>query len=377
MEMVAKTMAGLEFILGNELKALGAQNVRVRTRAVEFEGDQALLYRANLHLRTALRILVPIRSFKARSPEELYRQVLRINWSKYLSVDETFAINATAFSETFTHSKFASLKVKDAIADQFRRKSGRRPSVDLASPHLRVDLFIKEQQCIISLDSSGESLHKRGYRVSTNIAPISEVLAAGMIMLSGWKGDIDFMDPMCGSGTFLIEAAMIAANIAPQAQRRDFGFKNWRDYDKKLWSDILQHEHKNRHTFDCKIIGSDKDFAAIKAVNENIFSADLVGKIEVSRKALSKTEASGPAGILMTNPPYDVRIKDDDIDALYASIGDQLKQKFAGWEGWIISSNKSALKKVGLRPSAKYNLFNGPLECKLHKYEMYQGKKTD
>jgi len=377
MQLVAKTFFGLESVLAAELEALGAQNIKILKRAVEFEGDTALLYRANLELRSALRILIPIRSFKARSPEELYRQVLRINWSKYMSVDDTFAINGTVYSQTFTHSRFAALKTKDAIADQFRRKSGRRPSVDIRFPNLRIDLYIYEQQCTISLDSSGESLHKRAYRASSTIAPINEALAAGMLLFAGWKGDQDFMDPMCGSGTFLIEAAMIAGNIAPQAYRKDFGFMRWPDFDKSLWSDILHQEKKNRRTFDCTITGSDKDFQAIKSANANVFSAELEGKINIERLRLDQVKASGPKGMMMMNPPYDLRLQDADINELYKSIGDQLKQQFAGWEAWIISSNIGAMKKVGLRPSAKYQLFNGPLECKFHKYEMYAGKKEE
>ncbi|MEM9919151.1 MAG: THUMP domain-containing protein [Bacteroidota bacterium] len=375
MKLLAKTLFGLEELLVKELEALGASHIEPMKRAVSFEGDQRLLYRANLELRTALRILVPIKSFRAQNDHQLYNKAFKFNWSKYLDNNRTFAIDAVVHSDFFRHSKYASLRLKDAIVDQFRKHTGQRPSVDTRLPNVRFHLHINGDRINISLDSSGDSLHKRGYRVHSVDAPINEVLAAGMILLSGWQADCDFLDPMCGSGTIPIEAAMIAHNIAPNLHRPAFGFERWTDFDRALWSDVLQHAKDQIRTFDYDIYAFDKDFRAIKACQQNVFSAHLDGKVQIARKKFENLE--GPMrrpSLLMMNPPYDERLQQTDIGAFYRSIGDQLKQSFAGCAAWLISSNIAALKQLGLRPSLKKTLFNGALECRLHRYEMYEGK---
>lgn len=377
MQLIAKTFFGLEGVLAEELKALGASNIQLLKRAVHFEGDKALMYRANLELRTALRILLPIRSFRARNPEELYRQVLRVNWSKYLNIDQTFAIDAVTNSEFFRHSKFAALKTKDAIADQFRKRSGRRPDVNPHYPDVRINLHIFNQQCTLSLDSSGDSLHKRGYRTDSTTAPINEALAAGMILLSGWRGETDFLDPMCGSGTLLIEAAMIAGNIAPQFQRKAFGFLRWKNFDRKIWTEVKAQEKQRRRPIACQILGADKDFKAVSAAGHNSYAVQLEAHIKVQRSTFAKLPPPEAPGMLITNPPYDERLQSADIGALYKSIGDRLKQAYPGWVAWMISSNMPALKKVGLKAAKKYILFNGPLECKFQKYDLYKGSREE
>lgn len=376
MKIIVKTMQGLEGVLAEEIRQLGGTQVKELKRAVEFEGDKRLLYRANLELRTALRVLVHLQDFVAKSPEELYKKILRIPWEQYLDVDKTFAIDATASSEIFRHSKFAALKVKDAIADYFRNLKGRRPDVNTEFPHLRVNLHINQDQCSLSLDSTADSLHKRGYRANTLEAPINEVLAAGMILLSGWDGKTTFVDPMCGSGTLIIEAALFATHAPPQLHRQAFGFMKWRDFDKRLWEDIVDKAKAQITPLQCDIFGFDKDMRAVRVSAQNIFSAHLEGQgIKVEKQSIEKLVPPPPPGVLITNPPYDERLKEDEIEAFYKMIGDRLKQAFAGYEAWLISSNQEALKHIGLRPSQKMTLFNGSLECKFQKYELYEGSR--
>lgn len=369
-------MQGLEGALAEEIRQLGGKEIKELKRAVEFEGDKRLLYRANLELRTALRVLVHLQDFIAKSPEELYKKIKRVEWQDYLSVDKTFAIDATASSEIFRHSKYAALKTKDAIADYFRDKTGRRPDVNVEFPHLQVNLHINQDKCSLSIDSSADSLHKRGYRANTLEAPINEVLAAGMILLSGWRGDRTFIDPMCGSGTLLIEAALIATNTPPQLHREAFGFMKWRDFDANLWEDVVDKAKAQIKPLTSDILGFDKDMRAVRVSAQNIFSAHLEGQgIQVEKKSFEKLVPPPPPGIVITNPPYDERLKEVEIEAFYKMIGDQLKQEFAGYKAWLISSNKEALKYIGLRPSQKMTLFNGALECKFQKYELYEGSR--
>ncbi len=369
-------MQGLEGALAEEIRQLGGKEIKELKRAVEFEGDKRLLYRANLELRTALRVLVHLQDFIAKSPEELYRKIRRVEWQDYMSVDKTFAIDATASSEIFRHSKYAALKTKDAIADYFRDKTGRRPDVNVEFPHLQVNLHINQDKCSLSIDSSADSLHKRGYRANTLEAPINEVLAAGMILISGWRGDRTFIDPMCGSGTLLIEAALIATNTPPQLHREAFGFMKWRDFDANLWEDVVDKAKAQIKPLTCQILGFDKDMRAVRVSAQNIFSAHLEGQgIKVEKKSFEKLVPPPPPGIVITNPPYDERLKEVEVEAFYKMIGDQLKQEFSGYEAWLISSNKEALKYIGLRPSQKMTLFNGALECKFQKYELYEGSR--
>ena len=293
MQLTATTLFGLEEVLANELKQLGATNIKPTKRAVEFEGDQKLLYRANFELRTAIRVLLPIKKFKARSEDQLYRNIRKINWAQYLHVDGTLAIDATTHSNFFKHSKYAALKSKDAIVDQFRKSFGRRPNINLDSPDLRINLHINQDLCTVSLDSSGDSLHKRGYRSEAVDAPLSEVLAAGIIQLTGWQCDCDFIDPMCGSGTNIIEAALYAYNIPSQLQRREFGFMKWKDYDKNLWQTVVEEgKARIRDDFPHRILGFDKDFKAVRVSQWNIIAAKIEGKVEAERKPFERLNAS-------------------------------------------------------------------------------------
>lgn len=377
MKILIKTFQGLENILAKEIETLGGTEIEILKRAVRFEGDQKLIYRANLELRTALRILVPFRSFKTKHENHFYKKIRETNWSDYFNLDDTFAINAVTQSKYMTHSKYLALKAKDAIVDQFRDyNDGIRPSIDTRNPTFRLNIHLgQDNVCTLSLDSSGEPLHKRGYRVSVLEAPINEVLAAGMVLLSGWDKKSDFIDPMCGSGTFLIEAAMIAYNIPPQINREEFGFKKSPDYDEDLWNEVYQNAIEKITSFDHQILGYDKDFHAINVANANIEAAKMEGKISVERSQFEIMEAPENKSILMMNPPYDERIGIKDVNALYKMIGDQLKKHFHGCEAWIISSNMAALKSVGLAPEKKIVLYNGALECKFQKYELYKGTR--
>lgn len=375
MKLTAKTLYGLEELLAKELTDLGAQNINVVHRAVEFEGDMELLYRANLELRTAIRILKPIRTLRVRDEDELYRKIQGVDWSEYMDVRDTLAIDGVSSSRIFTHSKYIALKTKDAIVDQFRDKFGRRPNVNVYNPTLRINVRILDDLAYVSIDSSGDSLHKRGYRMASVEAPINEVLAAGLVLHSGWKKDCDFIDPMCGSGTILIEAALYAYNIAPNLLRESFGFMKWKDYDAALWSAVVQQAKEKTTNFEHRILGSDKDLSAVRKTEANATEVGLEDKIEVQRKPFERLTPPEGKGIIIVNPPYDERLQSDDIKAFYTMMGDRFKKEFTGFEAWLISSNMEALKKIGLRASRKINLLNGKLECKFLKFELYAGSR--
>jgi putative N6-adenine-specific DNA methylase len=370
--MVAKTFSGLEEVLAAELKALGAQNVEPQNRAASFSGGQAVLYNCNLWLRTALRVLKPIHQFAATNEQRLYRGIQEIDWRRQLNVDDTFAVNAVTASPYFTHSQYAALKVKDAIVDQFRQHTGRRPSVDPDAPALRLHVHIVNAQCSVALDSSGDSLHRRGYRQDKNEAPLNEALAAGLVLISGWRGDGHFVDPMCGSGTILIEAAMAARNIAPGLNRK-FCFMNWKDFDRELWQRVRGEALDSAVSFDHKIAGADISAKAVRSAQANIQRAGLSESIELGASAFENFTPPGGQGLLIMNPPYGERMKKNDIESFYRMIGDSFKERFAGYDAWVFSGNKDALKSLGLRPSQKYTLFNGGLECKFQKYSIYRG----
>lgn len=376
--MLAKTFKGLEEVLAQELIELGANDVQLERRAVSFRGDKALLYRTNLCLRTAIRILVPIASFKAKDTDALYDQVKALNWSQYMTADQTFAIDATVYSESFRNSRFVTYRVKDAIADYWIDKAHKRPSVSTQIPDILLNVHVANEQVTISLDSSGESLHKRGYRVATTEAPISEVLAAGMLLLAGWKGQSDFYDPMCGSGTLLIEAALIARNIAPGVFRSSFAFEKWPDFDADLWNDIYN-DDSNERDFTHHIYGSDASFYAIQQAAKNVKSAGVAKDIELKQIRMEEIkEVHAEGTLVMLNPPYGERLKSNkEMEDLYSAIGTTLKHQFTGSTAWIISSNVEAMKCIGLKPSKKYHLLNGELDCQFNKYELFQGKRKD
>ena len=374
-KMVAKTFYGFEEILAKELLQLGAQDIKPGNRMVSFVGDLGFLYKANLCLRTALKILKPIHSARVQNDEELYQLFYDFPWEDYLDIDSKFMIDSVVSGTIFTHSQYAAQKAKDGLVDFFRDQHNERPSVDLNRPDLRINLHIQDDWCTISLDSSCASLHHRGYRTQTNIAPLNEVLAAGIIQLSGWKGNMDFLDPMCGSGTLLIEAAMFACNIPANINRKSFAFEKWTDWDADLFEKIQASQLKKVSNPGIQIKGSDKAPSAIEKAALNIENANLTEFITLEKKDFFQIEkeTQGPLHLL-TNPPYGERL-DGDMNALYQGIGDSFKQSFPNTHAWIISSNMEAIKCVGLRPSRKIKLYNGKLETRLLYYPIYEGTK--
>lgn len=373
--MLAKTMYGFEPLLAKELRDLGAGNIKEGVRNVEFFGDTGFMYKANLCLRTALKILKPIDSFNIVSEEELYRKVFQLDWSRFMDVSGSLAVDATVHSPYFKHTKYVALKTKDAIVDQFRKVTGKRPNVDVKTPDLRINVHIENKTCTLSLDSSGDSLHRRGYRRATNIAPINEVLAAGLLLQSGWHGQSDFLDPMCGSGTILIEAAMIACNIPPNLNKKEFGFEKWKGWDVDLYEKIEASALKKIREFNHKITGYDKAPSAIRKAVDNIKNANLSEFIEVGQRDFFKSEKQTKGHLhLFFNPPYGERLEIN-MPEFYGKIGDTLKQNYPGTEAWFITSDMEAVKQVGLKPSRKIKTFNGKLEARLLKYEIYEGSR--
>jgi putative N6-adenine-specific DNA methylase len=374
-KMIAKTFFGFEEILAKELQQLGAQDVEQGTRMVSFKGDKGFMYKANLSLRTALKILKPIYYFRANNDANLYKGIQSMDWSKYLNANQTFVIDTTIHSEYFKHSQFVSQKCKDAIVDQFRERTGQRPSVDKDFPDLRINIHIDKDQCSVALDTSGNSLHQRGYKTATNIAPINEVLAAGMLLLSGWEGKSDFIDPMCGSGTILAEAAMIACNIPANINRKEFAFEKWNDWDNDLFDQIIDALMKRTREFHHTIKGYDKAPSAVEKAKANIKNANLEDyvTIELANFFESKKENQGPLQMVF-NPPYGERL-DIQMERFYRELGDTLKLNYPNTNAWFITANLDALKFVGLKPSRKIKLFNGSLEARFVKYEMYEGSK--
>ncbi|MFN0216916.1 MAG: class I SAM-dependent RNA methyltransferase [Saprospiraceae bacterium] len=368
---IAKTLAGLEPVLANELQILGASQIRPLKRAVSFSGDKNLLYRANYELRTALRILVPVHSFTASDERQLYEGVRAVNWAVYMNVGDTLAVDAIAQGEVFRHSQYLGLLTKDAIVDQFRERYNRRPNVSTIGPTLRINVHVHGTQVDISLDASGDSLHRRNYRRDAVEAPLNEVLAAGMVLLSDWNGQGSFVDPMCGSGTLPIEAAMLATNTPPQIKRESFGFFKWPDFDQKLWKSVKTEADNKIQAFEFQIIASDKDPRARNATALNLMSVGLESAVRIEKSTFEKLEVPLHPGTLIMNPPYDERLKIEDTVAFYKNIGDVLKKRWPGWSAWIISSNRDALKHIGLRSAQKVPLINGALECSYQKFEMY------
>ena len=375
MKLIAKTLYGLEKVLSEELIELGAENVQAVNRAVLFEGDKYLLYKSNYCLRTAMSVLVPITEFRIRLSDDLYNNSLRVNWKEYLDPEHTFSVVPVINSPVFRHTGYAGLRLKDAIADWFRVKSGKRPSVDTADPDVVFNLHISNELVTISLDSSVVPLYKRGYRKEQGPAPINEILAAGIIKLSGWKGDIKLLDPMCGSGTIAIEAGLIACGIPPGKFRQFYGFQRWRDYDEELLKRVKAESENKINVPPVKVFASDISEEAVSMTRSNAVSAGLSDIISASKSDFRDLKASDNKGVIIMNPPYGQRIKSIDNDILYGLIGSTLKHNFPGYEAWIISSDKDSLKHIGLKPARKTQLFNGSLECLLVKYELYQGSK--
>ena len=375
MEIVAKTFAGMEDLLVEEIRQIGGKRIEKLKRGVKFEGTEEVLYKALFSLRTVLRLLVPIFSFKAHTEKDLYIKVKKQPWENYFELENTFAIDCVANSSVFRHSKFAGLKVKDAICDRFRDKNNdSRPNVDTKQPDVLFNVHISELDVTILLDVAGFSLHQRGYRTSSHDAPLNEALAAGMIKLSGWDGKKDFIDPMCGSGTLLIEAAMIAQNIPPRIKLDRFSIQGWDTFDPELWNSVKRELKAQIEPSSTRFIGSDISTDSVEMAS-SAFKEMGLDNIEVKQCDIIDLKNDLPSGILMSNPPYGERLQKNNIIEFYKEIGDLLKSEFTGFEAWIFSSNFEALKFIGLRPSRKIPLKNGPLDCKLQKYELYSGSK--
>ena len=383
--MIAKTFKGLEEVLAGEITALGGNDIEIGRRAVSFTGDKGLLYRANLWLRTASRVLVPIATFRANDADEVYAEVKKIDWEQYMDLTTTFSIDATVYSETFKHSRYVTYKVKDAIADLFNEKYSKRPSVRITDPDLYINVHIAAETVTISLDSSGESLHKRGWRVAQTDAPINEALAAGMLLMAGWQGQSDLYDPMCGSGTLLIEAALIALNIPPGIFRKHFAFENWKDFNKDLFATISEDDSDERE-FTHHIYGSDAGFYAVQAAMKNIRSAGVQRYVDIKQirieelkgEKLKEEGFDSNGALVIINPPYGERLaQDKDVLRLYRDMGKALKFQFTGATAWVISSNEEALKCIGLKPSKKIHLLNGELDCLYNRYELFQGEHKE
>ena len=375
-ELIAKTFMGLEPVLAKELTQLGANEVQIERRMVSFMGDKEMMYRANFQLHTAIRILKPIKHFKALSADDVYREVQKIDWSEYIGLDKTFAVDSVVFSEEFRHSKFVAYKVKDAIVDQFREKTGKRPNISVANPDIRLNIHIAEDKCTLSLDSSGESLHRRGYRQESVEAPLNEVLAAGMILMTGWQGETDFIDPMCGSGTLLVEAALIAHNMAPGLFRKEYAFEKWPDFDSDLFDRIYNDDSSERE-FTHHIYGYDVDIKAVNTARLNVRAAGLLNDITVEEADFKNFTQPKEKSIIVTNPPYGERISTPDLLGTYKMIGERLKHQFLNNDAWILSYREECFDQIGLKPSIKIPVYNGSLECEFRKYQIFDGKMKD
>ncbi len=384
--LIAKTFQGLEPLLAQELTELGADDIQIGRRMVTFKGDKEMLYRANFCLRTAIRVLKPIKTFKAKSADDVYAAVSAIDWSEYLTPETTFAVDSVVFSPEFHHSKFVAYKVKDAIADQFRERTGKRPNVSVSNPDIQLHIHISDYDATLALDSSGESLHRRGYRQETVAAPLNEVLAAAIIMMTGWRGETDFLDPFCGSGTLCVEAALIARGIAPGVFRKSYAFEKWPDFDRDLFERVYNDDSQERD-FDHHIYGRDNDPKAVGIARRNVRAAGLSKEITIDEADFRDTPLAIPssgdgvtdqevatAPLIVTNPPYGERISSPDLLGLYKTIGQKLKREFSGGEAWILSYREECFDEIGLKPSLKTPLFNGSLECELRKYVLFQGR---
>ena len=375
-ELIAKTFMGLEPVLAQELTELGANNVQIGRRVVSFTGDQEMMYRANFQLHTAIRILKPIKHFTARSADDVYEATKNVDWSQYILPGKTFSVDSVVYSEEFRNSRFVTYKVKDAIVDQFRERSGNRPNISVSNPDVRLHIHISDDDATLSLDSSGESLHRRGYRQESVEAPLNEVLAAGMILMTGWRGETDFIDPMCGSGTLLIEADLIARNMSPGIFRKEFAFEKWPDFDKDLFDRIYNDDSRERD-FTHHIYGYDVDMKAVNTALLNVRAAGLTKDISVAQQDFKDFKKPAQEAIMVMNPPYGERISTPNLLGTYKMIGERLKREFAGNTAWILSYREECFEQIGLKPSLKIPLYNGSLECEFRKYMMFDGAMKD
>ncbi len=372
-ELIAKTFMGLEQVLAQELTQLGANNIQIGRRMVSFTGDKELMYRANFQLHTAIRILKPIAKFRAKSADDVYNEIQKIDWKLYIEEGKTFSVDSVVYSEEFRNSRFVTYKVKDAIVDQFREKTGKRPNISVSNPDIRLNIHVAEYDCTLSLDSSGESLHRRGYRQESVEAPLNEVLAAGMILMTGWKGETDFIDPMCGSGTLPIEAALIARNMAPGVFRQGYAFEKWPDFDADLFDHIYNDDSQERE-FEHHIYGYDIDMKAVNTARLNVRAAGLTKDITIEQADFKDFKKPENASIMVTNPPYGERISTPNLLQTYKMIGERLKHQFMNNDAWILSYREECFEQIGLKPSIKIPVYNGSLECEFRKYAIFDGK---
>ena len=374
-ELIAKTFMGLEQVLAKELTQLGANNVQIGRRMVSFTGDKEMMYRANFQLHTAIRVLKPIAHFKAKSAEDMYEEVKKIDWSKYILSGKTFSVDSVVYSEEFTNSRFVTYKVKDAIVDQFRERMGTRPNISVSNPDIRLNIHVAEDDATLSLDSSGESLHRRGYRQESVEAPLNEVLAAGMILMTGWTGETDFIDPMCGSGTLPVEAALIARNISPGVFRKEFAFEKWPDFDQELF-DMIYNDDSQEREFTHHIYGYDTDMKAVNTARMNVAAAGLSRDVTIGQLDFKDFTQPKEKSIMVMNPPYGERISTPNLLGTYKMIGERLKHQFIGNEAWILSYREECFRQIGLKPSIKIPVYNGSLECEFRRYQMFDGKMS-
>ncbi len=374
--LIAKTLHNLEDVLARELEQLGAQDIELGRRAVSFTGDKCMLYKANLRLRTALRILKPVHTFRANNPDELYEALVAFPWDTVMRVDQSFVIDTTVFSDSFTHSKYVGYRAKDALVDYWRSKAGKRPNVSLTDPDIYLNIHIAHNEVTLSLDSSGESLHKRGYRDVQTDAPINEVLAAGILLKAGWDGSCDLIDPMCGSGTFLIEAALIARNIAPGIYRKGFAFEQWLDYDQGLFEELYNDDSEELE-FEHKIYGSDILPHAIRVSDSNVRRAGVSRYIQLDILPFEERPKPERPALIVMNPPYGERLKLKSAEELYRMIGERLKHNYPGCRASIIAYLPEHFDSIGLKHSARTEVMNGSLECELRSYELFAGKRED
>lgn len=372
-ELIAKTFQGLENVLAKELTDLGVKKIQIGRRMVSFTGNKELMYRANFALRTAIRVLKPIKHFKAQTADQVYDAVKSIDWTQYLDNQTSFAVDSVVFSQEFRHSKFVAYKVKDAIVDFFREKTGQRPNISVTNPDIQLHIHVAESECTLSLDSSGKSLHRRGYRQEAVEAPLNEVLAAGMILMTGWKGECDLIDPMCGSGTIPIEAALIARNIAPGVFRKEYAFEKWPDFDKEMFDSIYNDDSSER-VFEHKVYGFDNNRNAQEIAVRNVKAAGLLKEVELRLEDFRNFTQPTEKSVIITNPPYGERISTPDLLGLYRMIGERLKHQFMDNEAWVLSYREECFDQIGLKPSLKIPLYNGSLECEFRKYQLFNGK---
>ncbi len=372
-ELIAKTFMGLEQVLAQELIQLGANNVQIGRRVVTFTGDKEIMYRANFQLHTAIRILKPIIHFKATSADDMYNEVSKIDWDKYIEKGKTFSVDSVVYSDEFTNSRFVTYKVKDAIVDQIRERTGVRPNISVTNPDIRLNIHIAGFDATLSLDSSGESLHRRGYRQESVEAPLNEVLAAGLILMTGWRGESDFIDPMCGSGTLPIEAALIACNISPGVYRKEFAFEKWSDFDQDLFDKIYNDDSLERE-FEHHIYGYDIDMKCVNIAKHNISAAGLSKHISIKQQDFKDFKSPENKSIIIMNPPYGERISTPNLLGTYKTIGESLKHNFIGNDAWILSYREECFRQICLKPSIKIPLYNGSLECEFRRYQMFDGK---